>query len=471
MVIALRTFRYKLLLVFASLACRRTPSTTPHATATSRAVVDVPAPIDVAEQLHVARRFPPPPGLPRPDAGAMPVRRTTLAHTTSMNTEDPWALVPTADGALWVRAVNVPGQRASEIQATLFDRDGNSRGASRLLRRTTGPVRAVSVDAQGPHVWIAWHTVREGERREEHIVVAMHGNADLTQVGAPVTIANFARTTTTDLPYAWDGVMVRVFVRDDGGALAVSTGARAVCVHGDDDEGEHSERVPCEGWNVTQIEPSGTRQVHVETLLCPSSLPHGFVRIPGGIAYAVVDDHIGTKLALFTAATGSATPMEVPTEAWLWNYRNTAMAWGDGSFVLAANSTGDISPSTHEGARGVLVRGPSADARSPMLRDTFGSPMLPALRRGALRCEEGHPVVRVQWAGNHAQGVTLDVTHAGTSLNLADWVDVERLPLPSQLTHRPTELVWTGAAILGVANGTPLRWTCPPSGPPRFAPQ
>jgi hypothetical protein len=451
-------------------ACRKpeTPrreSTVAHHTPPTAA--DVPHDVSEDVRVYVLPRSTPPPGTPRPDAGT--TRRTAPARTVTTNTGDPWALIALPDGALWVRAVNTPGRRASEIHATVFGRDGVPRGGARLLRRTTGPVRSISADAMGTHVWVAWHTVRDGDTaREEHIVAAMRGNADLGEVGAPLTLQNFSYTVEHDVAYAWEGAMVRVFAREDGGALAVATGARAVCVHGEE-EGAR-ERVPCEGWTVTRIEPGGATHTKVETLLCPVGLPHGFVRIPGGIAYAVRDDHIGTKFALYTEATGAATPMSLPDEAAFWHYGDAAMAWGDGAFALRATSLEDPLVGVREGASGVFVHGATATQRTPALNDRFNNPVMPAFRRSALRCDHGHPVVQVQWAGGRAPGVTFDPTHAGTSIDLVDWIDVQRLPLPSHSEDRPTALVWAGAALLGVAEGTLLRWTCPSDGLPRLAP-
>jgi hypothetical protein len=460
-----------------ALACRKpsptrdaAPTSPPHnvlhTTHAARATAD-------AEPASVRPRVMVPPGLPRPDAGT--VRRTTVARTAVTNTDDPWTLVPSPEGALWIRAVNTRGQRASEIQATVFGHDGVASGPPRLLRRTTGPVRAISAEARDTHVWVAWHTVRGEEiedddtpQRREHIVAALHGNSSLTEVDATLTLADFSRVASHGVPYGWGYEdMVRAFVRDDGGLLAVYTGPRTQCVH--DEDTEHSERVPCDGWNVVQIDSSGARHVKTEATLCASSLPRGFVRIPRGIAYALVDDHIGTKLLFYTEATGSATPMSLPEDTELWHYVDPIMAWGDGTFALTGVSNEDLGTSSPSGTHGVLVRGSTPATQTPALRDRYNSPMLPAFRRGALRCEQGHPVVHVSWARGPAQGVSFDVTHPGTSIDLVDWIDVQRLPLPSHSEALPTALVWTGAALLGIANGTPIRWTCAADGALRLA--
>jgi hypothetical protein len=353
----------------------------------------------------------------------------------------------------------------SEIVATVMGRDGRPVGEPRLVRRTTGPVRDVTVDAAGEHVWIAWHTVRAPEEgaREEHIVAALHGDLELSAVAPPVTVTNFSYEPRPEMPYGWSRPLARVFVRDDGGALLVSTGPRAVCVDGEGPE--HSERVPCDSWNISHVELDGGKQVREESLLCPFGVPHAFVRVPRGIAYLVSDDHIGTKFFAATEAFGATAPDPLPAEFWLWHYRDGAMAWGDGALALRADYA-DIE-SEDAPAEGVIVRGNATP--TPALQDAYHMPMLPGIRLSPLRCVEGHPVVRVGWARGPAAGVTFDPTHPGTSIDLAAWAELRNLPLPAGASDPPDALAWAGDALVGVVGGALARWTCAPNGALRLA--
>lgn len=454
--------------LLATAACRKpsTPATPARDAAVTRAAADVPRDVAAPDRPHVVRPLSVPPGAVRPDAGA--VRRTAAAHVATTD-EDAWALASAPGGAWWVRAVNHRGQRVSEIVATAIGHDGVATGAPRLLRRTTGPLRSVSVEAVGEHVWVAWHTVRGDEdpaaTRDEHIVAALHGNADLSEVGAPVTIANFSRPHEDESPYAWPFAMVRVFVRDDGGALTVSTGARAVCTHSDGDEGP-AERVPCEGWNIARVEVSGAKRVSVETALCPVDVPRAFVRVPGGVAYMVQDDHIGTKLMLFTEPLGSARTVTPPIDDALWHYGEPAMAWSDGVMALTAHYL-EHSENDPTAEFGVMARG---SVSTPTLHDSYGGDTLPGLRAEPLRCVDGHPVASVRWQGGPAAGVRFDPTRPGTSIDLASWIDFRALPLPPHAEEPPSTLVWAGAALVGVTDGALLRWTCAANGALRLAP-
>ncbi len=471
--------RYALFAALFALSCRKStpaaPTRPPHAAHASDAALTPHHASDAssanadaagdAEVVRVVPRVTPPPGPPRPDGGA--TRRTSTARVTAPNADDPWALVSAPGGALWVRAVNHEGQRVSEIVATVMNRDGVALGAPRLVRRTTGPVRALSVDAVGPHVWVAWHTVRSAEDsdRQEHIVAAIHGDADLSAVSAPVTLANFSYVSNEDLPYRWDRPTARVFVRDDGGALVVSTGARAVCVHGESEE--HTERVPCEGWNVTRVELTGEKRVDGNSVLCAVDVPSGFVRVPGGIAYAVRDDHVGTKLFTYTESLGAQAAVPNPLSDELWHYGDPSMAWGDGVFAMRASFVesdgGDTAP------EGVFVRGASAAARTPELHDQYGGVVLPRIDLSPLRCVGGHPVARVRWDHGSSSGVVFDPTHAGTSIELARWAEVSALALPSGVTDAPSSLVWAGNARVGVSGARLMRWTCERNGSLRLA--
>jgi hypothetical protein len=448
------------------LACRKpAPSVAPpRDAAPPRAPADAPRPVADASQPpeapRVVPRLTPPPGVVRPDAGVR--RRTTAARAAPVNVGDPWAITTSPAGALWVRAVNRPGQRASDIVATVMGHDGAAIGEPRLVRRTTGPVVSVSVDAVGPHVWIAWHTVRApaDSPNEEHIVAALHGDADLGEVGAPVTLATFSRQQSLgdDIPYVWPGAMARVFVRDDGGGLVVSTGPRATCVHGEE---EHSERVPCEGWNVSRVELNGDKRVHAESVICAVGLPGGFVRVPGGIAYSIQDDHIASKILTFTESLGAAPEVTLPSGCEAWRYGGASMAWGDGAFALNAAFAENLDGQT-VATRGVCVRAPTANTTNG--RDAFGGELMPELRTSPLRCVDGHPVVRVRWRGGPANGVVFDPTHPGTSIDLAAWADLHDLPLPAGVTEAPSALVWAGAALVGVTQGALTRWRCAPNG-------
>ncbi len=458
-----------LCIALVALSCRKAPpsahdampprATQPDAHADVAQLIADAAPI---EAPHVLPRWTPPPGPPpRPDAGV--ARHTTTARVSPVNTDDPWALAAAPDGAFWVRAVNHPGQRTSEIVATVMGHDGVAVGPPKLVRRTTGPVRAVSVDAANGQVWIAWHTVRPAETsmREEHIVAALHGDATLTEVGAPVTLTNFSYMADSELPYVWSEPIARVFVRDDGGALVVSTGARSVCVHGESEE--HTERVPCEGWNVSRVELTGEKRVSSESLLCPVGVPQGFARVPGGVAYAVREDHIGTKILTFTAAIGATAPAALPIESELWHYSDPVIAWGDGVFAMRATYIDDAQGLPTR-ADGVYVRGPTPSTHTPTLHDSYGGELIPGVTLSPLRCVDGHPVARVRWDRGPAAGVVFDPTHAGTSVDLARWSDTRRLALPANVEDPPEALVWAGSALVGVSGATLLRWTCAADG-------
>ncbi len=144
------------------------------------------------------------------------------------------------------------------------------------------------------------------------------------------------------------------------------------------------------------------------------------------------------------------------------------MAWGDGVFAMMGAYTESSSDDAHP--LGVFVRGPTPASRTPTLHDQFGSEMLPTFRAPPLRCEGGHPVLRVRWPDGDAAGVAFDPTHPGTSVDLAAWIDFRSLPMPPHAEIPPTALAWAGAALVGVAEGALLRWACSPTGALRLAP-
>ncbi len=471
---------HALLVPLVALSCRRTTAPPPAPADASHTIAvdvrtvspdasavaspDASADASSVDAVVTLPRWNPPPGYVARDASTP--RRTTVARVTPTDANDPITLVATPTGALLVRAVNHDGRRVSELIATTLDRRGVALGEPKLLRRTTGPVRDVSADARGAHVWIAWHTVRARDEgpREEHLVAALHGNADLSTVDAPRTLADFSYVSDEEIPYGWHTPLARVFARDDGGALVVATGERIPCLHGDDEE--HAERASCPAWTLSHLAPDGAVTTHREALLCPSSEPQGFVRLPGGIAYVVPDEHIGLKIVTFTEPWDS-TPVTMPFEEPLWHYDNVAMAWGDGVFALRAHYAEEDpdAPATE----GVWVHGPTPAQRTPALSDAYRMPVLPGITTQPLRCVEGHPVVRVRWARGGRDGVVFDPTHEGTSIDLTRWADVDRLPRPSSVTDAPEELVWAGEALVGRVHDTLLRWTCAPNGALRLA--
>ncbi len=197
-------------------------------------------------------------------------------------------------------------------------------------------------------------------------------------------------------------------------------------------------------------------------------VPQGFARVPGGVAYAVREDHIGTKILTFTATLGATAPAPLPLESELWHYSDPALAWGDGVFAMRAayiDESQDIPTATD----GVYVRGPTRSTHTPTLRDSYGGELIPGAILSPLRCVGGHPVARVRWDRGPSAGVVFDPTHPGTSLDLARWSDPRRLALPANVEAPPAALVWAGAALVGVSGATLLRWTCAADGSLRLA--
>ncbi len=465
---------HTLLVPLVALSCRRAaPPPSAHADAARSVAVDARTPLADASShpasdasvdgavLTVRRRSPPPGFVPR---DASTPRRTTVAHVRPTDANDPMTLLATPTGALFVRAVNHAGQRVSEIVATPLDRRGLPVGEPKLVRRTTGPIEALSADARGAHVWIAWHTVRvqEGESHGEHIVAAIHGNADLSTVDAPLTLVDSSYAASS---YPWAYAFANVLAHEDGRAMVLSNDAPATCQVFRYNSDDNPEWGPCATYRISNLSPTRIDETSSGAMEVPSGVPHAFVRLPDAIGYVVINGDVYDKSEITTLGWGS-THFDLPFDPSVPSYDVVSMAWSDGVLALLMHEE-DVG---NDDARwGVWMHGPAALRGMPDLDPQRMVPVPPRVVTGPLRCVGGHPVVRVGWEGGPRGGMVFDPTHEGTSIDLGSWADVDRLPRPATVTDAPYDIVWAGEALVGRVGATLLRWTCASNGALRLA--
>lgn len=439
-------------------ACRRAPTAAP------RPAPSAPPPVVAADVPRVSLTQ---------DAGADAAR--TVARATRVASVRPSgdtldALVSLGDGVLHVRAINHDGERASDIVATSLDADGRPRGPARVLRRTTGPVRALDASAAGGALWVAWAAVRaEGDdgARAEFIFAAVRGSTDLATVERPVTVDDFRAALGDEYdmaPQAIARARIGVVAADDGGAVIVASAPVQTCVH----EGgtDHASRVACRGWSVTTVTADGQRSRSVEGRIAMTDGPYGLLRIPNGFVYGVDNDHIGSKASAVVEALarGAAPPFHGDT---YWHYRDLAFAAAGGALYARGTPTEEGMRASRFGH--IAALDPAHAARTPTREGDWGTEWPPLTLR-ALRCERGHPVLALGWEGG---SVRLDPTVAGSSFRWDEWLDPADLPLPARdggASEGMFPVAWSGRALVGVIDGMVVRWRCGARGSIEVAP-
>jgi hypothetical protein len=428
------------------LACERAPRSSPPL----QPPVDAPTPRDVPSA--------------RPDvpavadvatADAPAVTPTPPAHV-DVNATSVDRLVSLPDGVVLLRAMNREGQRTSEIIAIRLDAQGLAVGVPRLLRRTSGPVVTLDGSFAEGGLWVAWGSVRPvAEGRGDHLVAALRVRADLTAVERPITLQDF-RAIVGDgdmAPQVINRLEVGILAVEGGGAVVVSSSPVTRCDHG---EGDHVERTPCRGWTVARIAADGRVGREVDAAIAHTAGPSSLVALPGGFAFAVSNDHIGSKTVIDVRPVDPAGRAPFAGDE-CWHYRDVRLARLGASLLAQGTPTeGDMAPSAIGHAR---VFGPQA-ALTRLRRDAHGSPEWPAVTSRALRCQGGRPVVQLRWAGG---GATLDPVRDGASLDWSQWV--ARTELPGLEGTAPTPpLAWTGQVLVAWDAGGWNRYRCGPRG-------
>lgn len=241
-----------------ALACRRAPATRPDASVVAAHALDasmdrVDASADIVIHRHLDGFDA---AVPTGRDGGRLRARSTRAAPRVVRGGGPSTVIATRTGALWVHAVNHEADRFTDVLATTLGPDGVAVGEAKLLRRTTGPVEAISASVSGAHLWVSWIALRsevEGTRGPCEVVsVALRASADLATVEPPITlddVAVFSREGEQLGGEWWPEQVTRVFARADGGALVVATGGldRAAIWGG--------ERVYLPVWKEFRVEP------------------------------------------------------------------------------------------------------------------------------------------------------------------------------------------------------------------------
>ncbi len=415
-----------------------------------------PAPVDATAPRDVSPERPDvPPAIDAPTADAPAVSLTAPA-SVDVNATSVDRLVSLPDGAVLLRAMNREGLRTTDIIATRLDAQGLAVGVPRLLRRTSGPVVALDGSFAEGDLWVAWGSVRPAaEGRGDHLVAAMRVRADLGAVQRPITLQDF-RAVVGDGDMAPQGINrleLGVLAVEGGGAVVVSSSPMTRCDHG---EGDHVERTPCRGWTVARIAADGSVRREGDAAIAHTAGPSSLVAIQGGFAFAVSNDHIGSKTVIDVRPLGPAGRAPFAGDE-CWHYRDARLArLGDSLLALATPTEGDMAPSAIGHAR---VLGPRAGL-TRLRRDAHGSPEWPAVRARALRCQGGRPVIQLRWAGG---GATLDPIRDGTPLDWSAWVARSELPGLEGAAATPP-LAWTGQVLVAWDAGGWNRYRCGPRG-------
>lgn len=412
--------------------------------------IDVTAPRDVS---HARTDVPAAPDVATVDAPA--VTPTTPA-SVDVNATSVDRLVSLPDGAVLLRAMNREGQRTSDIVATRLDAQGLAAGVPRLLRRTSGPVVALDGSFAGGELWVAWGSVRPvAEGRGDHLVAALRVRADLGAVRRPITLQDF-RAVVGDgdmAPQVINRLELGVLAVEGGGAVVVSSSPMTRCDHG---EGDHVERTPCRGWSIARIAADGSVRREGDAAIAHTAGPSSLVAVPGGFAFAVSNDHIGSKTVIDVRPLDPAGRASIEGDA-CWHYRDVRLArLGDSLLALGTPTEADMARSPIGHAR---VLGPRSGL-TRLRRDAHGSPEWPAVRSRALRCQGGRPVIQLAWAGG---GATLDPIREGATLEWSAWVARSELPGLEGAAATPP-LAWTGQVLVAWDAGGWNRYRCGPRG-------
>ena len=402
---------------------------------------------------------------------------------TSEASDGAATLVATAEGALWVRALQTGGARVVDLVATRLDADGVPVGDARLLRRTTGPVVTLSASVAGSHLWVAWLARPDGSTGDAPgrlLSAALHGRVDVTAVDEPVIFED-VDVTRAEVPASFEGwpwSVTRVFAQADGGALVIATSAPTRCPSPSPVDGLPPTARPCAAWKEFRIAPDGTIAHTEHATLAPRETLDAFVELPQGVLYA---SSWGYERAATTLQWAPRVPTTAPPPFMgaLDRQEGVALAWtGDG---LAA--TGAL-PSDHPAVTDAIAgrRFARFDARGTIVtprsthryRDEVSGFEDTVVAWAPydidpLRCVGGHAVVTLRWRGGDGGSLTLDPARPDQRFALDAWIDSDALPLPPMADAaardaRVRDLVWTGRALVGLVDGTPIRWTCTPAG-------
>lgn len=437
-------------------------------------VDDVTAPDAGRPDAAVAfRMMVPDASAPRAFDGGRAPRAVHVAPTTPDGTQE---LVATRAGLLLVRVVEHPGQRAVDLVATPLDAEGTPLGEPRLLRRTTGPVVSLSASVAGDHLWVSWITDRpqghDGATDTERLSAALHAKADLSTVDAPVTFEDTRIRTTENAPCGWwESGATRVFAREDGAALVVATGGLGTCLHSHSETGEGDERICCGVWNEFRVAADGRFSTRAESMIAPYGAPEGFARVPGGVVYAVSNEHEFRNMMFVTASYALVQPIALPQVGAAFAHDQVVTAWtGDGVAAMGVLQLDFEDEHGRPPPRGFVWWERSGRPKTPDGPEMQGRVAWAPFTRDPLRCVEGHPVVTVRWRGTPAGTLTLDPTRTDQDFDLAEWANLTAVPLPpppaelARDTERVSHLVWTGRALVGLVDGAITRWHCAPTG-------
>lgn len=428
-------------------ACERAPRTGPPPT---------PAPRDASAPQDLPPARPDAPSAPDAATVDAPAITPTPPARVDVNATSVDRLVSLPDGAVLLRAMNRAGQRTTEIIATRLDAQGFAVGVPRLLRRTSGPVVALDGSFAEGELWVAWGAVRPAEEgRGDHLVAAMRVRGDLAAVHRPITLHDFrALVGDGDMaPQVINRLELGVVAAPGGGAVVVSTSPMTRCDHG---EGDHATRTPCRGWTIARIAADGSVRRASDAAIAHTAGPSSLVAIPGGFAFAVSNDHIGSKTVIDVRPLDAAgrAPFDGDT---CWHYRDVRLArLGASLLAVGAPTEGDMAPSAIGHAR---VFGPQASL-TRIRRDAHGSPEWPAVTARALRCQRGRPVIQLRWAGG---GATLDPIGEGAAMDWSAWVTRNELPGLEGSGATPP-LAWTGQVLVAWDAGGWNRYRCGPRG-------
>ena len=437
--------------------------------------------LDASNAAHVTRH------LERVDGGvlagldggarrARPTRRVTVTAGGG-----PGTVIATPTGALWVRAVNHEQDQFADVVATAIDQHGEAAFETRLLRRTTGPVRAISASVSGAHLWVSWITLRPtsddvDDGPYELISAGLHASADLAGADEPVTLDDVRMPTLRGDRLGldwWPDIVTRAFARPDGGALIISVGGVERTVIPPD-------RVPVHlaMWNVFRVgaDRSVTKDAHSSA--APVMYPEGFVALADGVYYVITDGlnvrGSGIEWAPF-ARGGDAHPSAPAPD--IHSQGEIVIAWNGSAFATRGTLAMDFGNVNGESYEGFALFDEHAAIRTPFRNNPQDLPAPDGVvawtpyTLAPPRCAHGHPVATVRWRASGGGTFTLDASDPQQRFALEQWIAPNTLPLPPPVAGRgtyvppPEHLVWAGSALVGLVNGELTRWTCAGSGP------
>ncbi len=404
-----------------------------------------------------------------------PTRRVTVTEGGG-----PATVIATPTGALWVRAVNHEQDQFADVVATAIDQHGDAAFETRLLRRTTGPVRAISASVSGAHLWVSWITLRATTADVDNgpyelISAGLHASADLAGADEPVTLEDVRLPTLNTEQLGldwWPDIVTRAFARPDGGALIIAVGGVERTVIPPDRAPVHLAM-----WNEFRVGADRAVTKDAHSAAAPVMYPDGFVELAEGVYYVITDGlsvrGSGAEWAPF--AHGSDAHPSAPTPD-IHSQRDIVIAWSGTSFATRGTLAMDFGNETGESYAGFALFDERGAIRTPVRRNPQGLPApedeiaWTPYTLAPLRCAHGHPVATVRWRASGGGTFTLDASNAQQRFALEQWIAPNTLPLPPRpdgggtYVPPPEHLVWAGNALVGLVDGELTRWTCAGSG-------